>query len=146
MHRVRHILCELVPRWEVKALMAAVELQRQSERPTLAVVAAFRSSDGEEKRFKDILIFNHCIVVDVADGSRETGQRGDEIFFCQDFFRLQISPRHEPPFFMIPCGLRVNLGLPAFIEYLLISPSFRGSANIIHDAVPSHETGFPGNH
>jgi hypothetical protein len=106
-----------VPRWEVKALMAAVELQRQSDRPTLAVVAALRSNDGEEKRFRDILTFNSRLVVDVEDGDRETGQRGDEIFFRQDFFRLQISPRREPPFFMIPCRLQVNLGPHAFIQY-----------------------------
>lgn len=61
MYRVDHILCELVARWEVKALMAAVELQRQSDRPTLAVVAALRSNDDEEKRFKDILTFQSLI-------------------------------------------------------------------------------------
>mgnify|MGYP006988607845 CR=1 FL=1 len=60
-YRVHHILCELVPRWEVKALMAAVELQRQSERPTLAVVAALRSNDDVEMRFKDILTFQSLI-------------------------------------------------------------------------------------
>jgi hypothetical protein len=54
--RVHHILCELLPRWEVKALMAAVELQRQSDKPTLAVVAALRSNDGEENR--DIVVFD----------------------------------------------------------------------------------------
>jgi hypothetical protein len=50
-----------VPRWAVKALMAAVELQRQSDKPTLAVVEALRSNEEEEKRFKDILTFQTLI-------------------------------------------------------------------------------------
>jgi hypothetical protein len=50
-----NVLCEVVRRCEVKSLMAAVELQRHSDRPALAVVAALRNNEGEEKIFKDIL-------------------------------------------------------------------------------------------
>jgi hypothetical protein len=50
-----HIPCGFVSRCEVKALMAAVELQRQIDKPTLAVVATLRSKDGEEMIEEDIL-------------------------------------------------------------------------------------------
>lgn len=48
----RDALCEPVARWEVKALMAAVELQRHADGTEYVTL---RSSD-EEKRFKDIVI------------------------------------------------------------------------------------------
>lgn len=48
------VLCEAVARWEVKALMAAVELQRHADGTALVTL---RSSE-EEKRFKDIVVLS----------------------------------------------------------------------------------------
>ena len=58
-------------RCEVKALMAAVELERLVDKPTLAVVATLRSKD-DEKRFNDILS-ESLRLVDVDGFGRESG-------------------------------------------------------------------------
>jgi hypothetical protein len=75
--------------------MAAVELERLIDRPTLAVVAALRNKD-EEKIFNDIL--TGIRIVDVDGFGRETGINAELRSFSPRLLppsKLQISPRRD---------------------------------------------------
>lgn len=82
--------------------MAAVELQRQADSPTLVVVVALRNNAVEERIAEDIVAIKYLATVDGCARWywREAGANAElRSFFAKTSSRpvnLQISPRRTP--------------------------------------------------